>query len=210
MSDAGAAPAGAQTNYAATAPGAETRGRTPAQWYCLLAGIALLVAGALGFLVDGSFDVARRGQGSLQGDELVLFEVNGWHNLVHIASGVVLLAAFAANRGTAKTVALLFGLTYGLVTLIGLIDGTDVVGLIPINPADNLLHLALSVAGILAALASSAHGDDMRTASSSSVNATGRRVDSDALVRRAAQIVLEERRTGSYGDEPGPSAQAPR
>lgn len=206
MSDAGTAPAGAAALYGATQPGAETRGRTPAQWYCLLVGLALLLAGGLGFLVDSGFDTTSTTTGELQGDELVLFEVNGWHNVVHAASGLLLLAAGLANRGTARTVALLFGLTYGLVALIGLVDGSDVVGLIPVNGADNLLHIALSAVGILAALASTSHGVDRRSSPPAGLPSTGRTADSRALVRRAAAVVLEERRTGRYGDEPEPGA----
>jgi hypothetical protein len=135
-------------------------GRTPAQWYCLLAGAALLLAGIFGFIADATFDVggsadgeAGNANGMLQGDSFLGFEVNGWHNVVHLLSGLVLLAAFS-RRKPAKTVALAFGVVYGLVTIIGLIDGNDVLGVIPVNPADNVLHLALSVVGILAALAS--------------------------------------------------------
>jgi hypothetical protein len=42
------------------------------------------------------------------------------------------------------------------VTIIGLIDGNDVLGLIPVNPADNILHLLLSLLGIASALVSPA------------------------------------------------------
>ena len=129
--------------------GRET-GMTPAQWYCLLAGAALLLAGLLGFIADSNFDTGERIDGSKL---LGIFEVNGFHNLVHIASGLVLLAAFR-KRTPAKTIALAFGAVYGLVTIIGLIDGSDILGLIPINPADNVLHIALSLAGILAGLVS--------------------------------------------------------
>jgi hypothetical protein len=140
--------------------GRET-GRTPAQWYCLLAGAALLLAGIFGFIADATFDTGLSGTdndggnagGALQGDSFLGFEVNGWHNVVHILSGVVLLAAFS-KRKPAKTVALAFGIVYGLVAIIGLIDGNDVLGLIPVNPADNILHIALSAVGILAALVS--------------------------------------------------------
>ena len=125
-----------------------TRDRTPAQWYCLLAGAALLLAGLLGFLADTSW-----GTGSdVEGSDLLVFEVNGWHNVVHLASGVLLLVA-ASRRTSAKTVALLFGITYGAVAVWGLLSDT-VLGLLPINGPDNALHLALAAAGILAALAS--------------------------------------------------------
>jgi hypothetical protein len=136
-------------------------GLTPAQWYCLLAGAALLLAGIFGFIADASFDTsgsadtdaAGNANGQLQGDSFLGFEVNGWHNVVHLLSGLLLLSAFR-KRTAAKTIALLFGVVYGIVALIGLIDGNDVLGLIPVNAADNILHIALSLAGILASLVS--------------------------------------------------------
>ena len=122
--------------------------RHPAQWYCLLAGAALLLAGLLGFIVNTSFDLPAG-----DGDKLLgIFEVNGWHNVIHVLSGLVLLGA-SRTWSLARTAALVFGITYGIVTIIGLIDGSDVLGLIPVNPADNILHIALSLAGIAAALA---------------------------------------------------------
>jgi hypothetical protein len=46
--------------------------------------------------------------------------------------------------------ALSFGVIYGFVTVIGLIDGEDVLGLFPVNPADNVLHIVLTVAAFAA------------------------------------------------------------
>ena len=131
------------------------RRRTPAQWYCLLAGLSLLLAGIAGFIADASFDT---GDG-IQGDELLsIFEVNGIHNLIHLASGVPLLAA-SPKRASARAVAIGFGLVYGVVTIIGLIDGEDVLGLIPVNPADNILHIALSALGLITGLMSRGRDD---------------------------------------------------
>ncbi len=125
------------------------RARTPAQWYCLLAGAALLVAGVAGFVVDASFEF---GDG-IDGGSLLGFEVNGLHNLIHLGSGALLLVA-SPRRDTAKAVAIAFGATYGLVALIGLLDGSDVLGLIPINSADNVLHVGLALIGLVAGLVS--------------------------------------------------------
>ena len=154
------------------------RGRTPAQWYCTLAGLALLLAGIAGFVVDATFDTG----GDIDGDALLGFEVNGWHNIVHILSGLVLLGA-AAKRVSAKAVALLFGIVYGAVALIGLIDGETVFGLIPVNPADNILHIALSAAGIIAALASDADDRDHAGAGDGDGgSSTGRRAETAAPI----------------------------
>ena len=126
--------------------------RTLAQWYCLLAGAALLLAGLFGFIADGSFN-EKAPDGTIQGGSFLGFEVNGWHNLVHLASGLVLLAA-ANAAPAARLTAITFGVVYGIVALIGLIDGSDVLGIIPINGADNILHLALAALGIIAGLQS--------------------------------------------------------
>jgi hypothetical protein len=176
------------------------RGRTPAQWYCTLAGAALLLAGIVGFFFDASFDTG----GSIDGDSFVGFEVNGFHNLVHIASGVLLLAA-SAKRTSAKTVALLFGIVYGAVALIGLIDGETVFGLIPVNPADNILHIALSVAGILAALASDTDDRD-RDRDRDRVGASGRQTTGRRIETSAPIVDGEER----FGRDVDPLTGRPR
>jgi hypothetical protein len=129
------------------------RARTPAQWYCLLVGLVLLAVGVLGFISDSSFETGD----AVQGDSFLGFEVNGIHNLVHVASGLVLLAA-SPKRASARAVALAFGLVYGLVAIIGLVDTEDVLGLLPVNAADNILHVALAALGIATGLIS--RGDD--------------------------------------------------
>lgn len=173
--------------------GGPHRGRlTPAQWYCLAAGLALLLAGIFGFLADASFDTSAtsdgdrvgNADGQLQGDGFLGFEVNGWHNIVHLLSGVVLLAAFR-RRGPAKAVALAFGVVYGAVALIGLMDGGDVLGIIPVNGADNVLHIGLSALGIITALMS--RGDkDHGTKDRSVADRGGDRVAEDRGERDGA------------------------
>jgi len=124
--------------------------RTPAQWYSLIFGAVLLLAGILGFFANSDFEVGN----NVQGDELIVFEVNAWHNIIHIASGLAGLA-LASRADTARLFALGFGAVYLLVTLWGLIDGEDILfGVAPINPADNILHLLIAIAGIAAGLAS--------------------------------------------------------
>jgi Domain of unknown function (DUF4383) len=123
--------------------------RTPAQLYALLFGAVLLAVGVVGFAVDGSFDTG----GGIEGDELLLFEVNGWHNLVHIASGVLGLA-LARSRPGARLFALGFGAVYLVVTVWGFVDGSSVLGLLTVNTADNFLHLAIALLGLGAGLAS--------------------------------------------------------
>jgi hypothetical protein len=130
--------------------GQPDRARTPAQVYSLVFGVTLLVAGIAGFFADSSFgDLGS----NVQGDDLIVFEVNGWHNLVHIASGLLGLALMG-RADSARLYALGFGTVYLAVTIWGFIDGNDVFGLLPVNSADNWLHVAIAVTGIIAGLAS--------------------------------------------------------
>src|SRR3712207_5716217 len=104
------------------------RGRSAAQWFCLIVGATLVVVGLLGFIAEAKFDTSAGGDpGALDGENFLILEVNGWHNIVHIASGLFLLALAGKHR-TARTAALAFGAIYAVVTVIGLIDGHDVLG----------------------------------------------------------------------------------
>ena len=135
-----------------------TSNRTPAQTYSLVFGATLLLVGIAGFIAESSFDTGS----NVNGSDLIIFEVNGWHNLVHIASGLLGLALWR-DPGTARMFALGFGAVYGLVTVWGFVDGNDVIGLIPVDTADNFLHLAISALGIGAGLASADRAPDVRT-----------------------------------------------
>jgi hypothetical protein len=131
-----------------------SRGRSTAQWYCLVVGATLLLIGILGFLAEAKFDTSWGGDpGGLDGEDFLIFEVNGWHNVVHIVSGAFLLL-MSSTHARARTGALAFGAIYGLVALIGLIDGHDVLGIIPIDPADNVLHVLLAGTGLAVGLIS--------------------------------------------------------
>jgi hypothetical protein len=130
-------------------------GRTPAQLYALVFGAVLLLVGILGFFLSASF--ATGDAVAQEKSTLILFDINGYHNVIHLASGAVGLA-MAATPASARLFALGFGVVYGLVTVLGFVLTNDMevlLGIIPINMADNFLHLAISALGIAAGLASS-------------------------------------------------------
>jgi hypothetical protein len=126
---------------------------TPAQIYSLVFGATLLLVGILGFVVDSSFDAGS----NVQGSNLIAFEVNGWHNLVHIASGALGLLLASAYDG-ARRYALGFGATYLMIALLGFMagDGDELFNLIPVNSEDNVFHVLVGVAGLAAGLATPA------------------------------------------------------
>lgn len=128
-------------------------GRSPAQLYALVFGVVLVAAGILGFFYNASF---ATGDDTLTDRDAVLgiLDVNGWHNVVHIATGLLLLAV-AGSYAKARTYALGLGGVYILVAVIGFIygDGDSIFRLIPVNTEDNVFHLLIGVAGIGAGVA---------------------------------------------------------
>jgi hypothetical protein len=125
--------------------------RSPAQVFALVIGATLLVAGIVGFFYNASFGT---GDGTERDALLGILDVNGWHNVVHIASGAIGLL-LAGSYGGARVYALAFGGIYLLVALLGFIggDGEEILNLIPVNTEDNVLHLLIGLAGVGAGLA---------------------------------------------------------
>ena len=60
--------------------------RSPAQVFALVIGVTLVAAGILGFFYSASFGT---GDGTEREAVLGILDVNAWHNLVHLASGVI-------------------------------------------------------------------------------------------------------------------------
>jgi Domain of unknown function (DUF4383) len=129
-------------------------GRSPAQIFAIVIGLTLVVAGILGFFYSASF---ATGDGTEREAVLGILDVNGWHNIVHIATGVLGLAV-AGFYGGARGYALGLGAVYLLVALLGFVagDGDEILNFIPLNTEDNVLHLLIGIAGVGAGLATPA------------------------------------------------------
>jgi hypothetical protein len=136
----------------------EGAARTIAQSFCLLIGLGLVAVGVLGFVFGGSSFEAG---GDVQGDDFIIFEVNGWHNVVHIATGAVLVVV-SMRPAAAAIGALVFGLVYAAVAVWGFADGNDVIDLVATDAADNWLHVGLAALGVLVGLLAGALGVSAR------------------------------------------------
>lgn len=98
----------------------------------------LLIRGVVGFVaLDTSFDTPGE----------------GWHHLIHLASGIVLIA-LARGAGVARSAAIGFGVFYTGLAVIGIVDGEEVLGLIEADAADKTFHTVLGLASLGAGLAS--------------------------------------------------------
>src|SRR3954449_6051139 len=68
--------------------------RSPAQRYALVIGLSLTAAGIVGFFYSGAF-----GKPGKVEDVFGVLDVNGWHNLVHLATGLLGLAVWRSYFG---------------------------------------------------------------------------------------------------------------
>lgn len=92
--------------------------------------VVLLLVGLLGFVND---------------PVLGLFQVGTVHNIVHILSGIVGILAVSSGESYARLFLIIFGIVYALVTIIGFVNGGNILGLFQVNDADNYLHAAIAI-----------------------------------------------------------------
>jgi hypothetical protein len=124
--------------------------RSAAQAFALVIGATLVVGGVAGFFYNASF---ATGDGTDRDALLGILDVNGWHNVVHILTGVIGLAVSGTYDGS-RLYALGFGAIYLVIALLGFVagDGDEIFNLIPVNTEDNVLHLLIGLAGVGAGL----------------------------------------------------------
>ena len=121
--------------------------RHPLQVAALASGAVFLLVGVLGFIpgITTNFDqlaFAGHNSGALL---LGLFAVSVLHNLVHAAFGVAGLF-LSRTRSGAKNFLIVGGVVYAVLWLYGLvIDHGGPANFVPVNNADNWLHLVLAI-----------------------------------------------------------------
>lgn len=129
--------------------------RTPAQVASLVVGIAFLLLGIAGLVpgVTENFDDMTFA-GNESGAELLgVFQVSVLHNILHLFFGVAGIAA-AARHASSRAYLLVGGLAYLALWLYGLaIDHDSDANFVPLNEADNWLHLGLGVGMLILGLA---------------------------------------------------------
>lgn len=136
----------------ATTRSANTAGRPLVCLVATAVGAVFLLTAVLGFvpgittnLYDGLEFAGYKGNAKLLG----LFEVSVLHNIVHGLYAVAGLA-MARTAATARTYLIGGGIIYLVLWVYGLIiDQTSSANFVPLNDADNWLHLGLG-AGMIA------------------------------------------------------------
>jgi hypothetical protein len=120
---------------------------TPVQLAALLVGAVFLLVGVLGFIpgITTNYDMLSFA-GHHSGAKLLgIFDVSVLHNIVHLAFGVAGLALARTFSG-ARGFLIGSGLIYLVLSIYGLlIDHDSAANFVPVNAADNWLHLALAI-----------------------------------------------------------------
>jgi hypothetical protein len=122
--------------------------RTLAQQITLLFGVVFLLVGILGFIpgITTNYDDLAFAGSDSDAELLGIFQVSVLHNIVHALFGIAGLALARTYDG-ARTYLLGSGIIYAVLFIYGLfVSGDEDANFIPMNGADDVLHLVLAVA----------------------------------------------------------------
>ncbi|RSD16375.1 DUF4383 domain-containing protein [Amycolatopsis eburnea] len=124
-----------------------TRTRTPVQLAAVVVAAVFLLVGVLGFVPGITTDYDQLSFAGHDSTAMLLgvFMVSVLHNIVHLLFAAAGLAASRTARG-ARTFLIAGGVVYLVLWLYGLlIDHGSDANFVPVNTADNWLHLGLGI-----------------------------------------------------------------
>jgi hypothetical protein len=122
----------------------------------MIVGVVFVLVGILGFIPGitthyGDLTFAGHGSGAKL---LGIFQVSVLHNIVHLLFGLAGIAAGRAASSAARSYLVGGGVIYLVLWIYGLvIDKASSANFVPVNNADNWLHLLLGVGMIALGLA---------------------------------------------------------
>jgi Domain of unknown function (DUF4383) len=118
-----------------TGVGPWLRSRTLAQSFCLLIGAFLLVRASSTLAAGASF--------ALPGD--------GWRATFQMAIAALLLFSSGSRKAAYRAV-IAVGATYALVSILGIANGHDVLGVIPLDTRDKIVHPVLALLAVIVSI----------------------------------------------------------
>ncbi|HZF92539.1 DUF4383 domain-containing protein [Streptomyces sp.] len=142
------------------------RARTPVQQAALIVGVVFLLVGVLGFIpgITTNYDTMDFASHHSEAKLLGIFQVSILHNLVHLAFGIAGLA-LSRTASQARLYLLAGGAIYLVLWLYGMIiDHDSAANFVPVNSADNWLHLVLGLGMIALGALLTRRRDATRTA----------------------------------------------
>ena len=126
-------------------PGDNERAAKFVRTAAMVVGATFLLVGILGFIPGITTDGLKVAGHESSAELLGIFEVSALHNVVHLLFGVAGLA-LARNARSASAYLVGGGVVYLVLTLYGLVvDHDSSANFVPLNTADNWLHLVLGI-----------------------------------------------------------------
>ena len=124
--------------------GGDGGGENITQVFALVVGVVYLLIGIVGFAVTGFTGVTTDGQ-----DKLLGFDLNVFHNVVHLAIGAGFILVSRLNDASiAQGVVIGGGLVYVLAALLGFLNELQILSIDSELAADNFLHLFSGIAAV--------------------------------------------------------------
>jgi multidrug transporter EmrE-like cation transporter len=122
--------------------------RSPAQTWARLIGWTLVLAGILGFFYSSSF-----GSPGETDAVLGILDVNGFHNLVHLLSGLLGIS-MSRSFSAARLYCILLAVAYATVAIWGFAIGAGdaILSIVPVNDEDNFLHAFIALVSLIVGL----------------------------------------------------------
>jgi hypothetical protein len=129
---------------------------SPNRLLAAIAGVLYVIIGALGFTVTSGVGFFAPTGALLFG----VFELNGFHNVVHLAIGAVLLVAATRRGAVARRCNQILGSALLAVGLVGLfLIGTEL-NILAINGGDEVLNFATAAVLLLVGFGAETSPDD--------------------------------------------------
>jgi hypothetical protein len=122
-------------------------GRTTLQKAALAVGVVFLAVGVLGFIPGVTANFSDMTFASHHSEALLLglFQVSILHNIVHLLFGVAGLVLARSFSG-ARNYLIVGGAIYLVLFVYGLLVGQEsAANFVPVNPADDILHVVLGI-----------------------------------------------------------------
>jgi hypothetical protein len=132
--------------------------RSIAQLGAGLVGVVYLAIGVIGFAVTGFSSFVQD-----TGDGILGFDLNPFHNVIHLTVGIYLLLVAKLGRTASEGALIGGGLVYLVAAFLGFGNHLEIISISDTGAPDNFLHAASGLAAVLIGLISSLSAPDYVT-----------------------------------------------
>lgn len=133
-------------------------GKNVARLFAVVLGLGYVAAGVVGFAVTGFTGFVANTDETLLG-----FDLNIFHNIVHLAIGAgLVIASRMSDVSITQGVLIGVGLFYLVATLLGVLEYLPIISISDASAPDNFLHLFSGGAALIFGLLGVRQDDDKR------------------------------------------------